>query len=155
MSLDIMSMIVDIDKIYLYAKDSYETKYQLIINKRESTSLNMQAFIEYSNDMDDIYKNIEENNLIRECKLSIVLDDMIVDMLSNRNCQQRVTENIVRNKKLNISFVFNTQSYSKQEFQQITINHLSDIDFKDYKSLQKIYYKTTLFFKQWCYSCII
>ena len=51
-------MIVDIDKICLYAKDSYETKYQLIINKRESTSLNMQAFIEYSNDMDDIYKNI-------------------------------------------------------------------------------------------------
>ena len=107
-----------------------------------------KAFIEYSNDMDDIYKNIEENNLIRECKVLIVLDDMIVDMLSNRNCQQTVTENIVRNKKLNISFVFNTQSYSKQEFQQITINHLSDIDFKDYKSLQKIYYKTTLFFKQ-------
>ena len=105
--------------------------------------------------MDDIYKNIEENNLIRECKVLIVLDDMIVDMLSNRNCQHTVTENIVRNKKLNISFVFNTQSYSKQEFQQITINHLSDIDFKDYKSLQKIYYKTTLFFKQWCYSCII
>ena len=73
-----------------------------------------KAVIEYPNDMDDIYKNIEENNLIRECKLSIVLDDMIVDMLSNRNCQQRVTENIVRNKKLNISFVFNTQSYSKQ-----------------------------------------
>ena len=80
-----------------------------------------KAFIEYPNDMDDIYKNIEENNLIRECKLSIVLDDMIVDMLSNRNCQQRVTENIVRNKKLNISFVFNTQSYSKQT--RVSTNH--------------------------------
>ena len=75
-----------------------------------------KAFIEYPNDMDDIYKN-----LIRECKLSIVLDDMIVDMLSNRNCQQRVTENIVRNKKLNISFVFNTQSYSKQT--RVSTNH--------------------------------
>ena len=73
MSLDIMSMIVDIDKIYLYAKDSYETKYQLIINKRESTSLNMQAFIEYSNDMDDIYKNIEENNSNNEHKILILL----------------------------------------------------------------------------------
>ena len=73
MSLDIMSMIVDIDKIYLYAKDSYETKYQLITNKRESTSLNMQAFIEYSNDMDDIYKNIEENNSNNEHKILILL----------------------------------------------------------------------------------
>ena len=73
MSLDIMSMIVDIDKIYLYAKDSYETKHQLIINKRESTSLNMQAFIEYSNDMDDIYKNIEENNSNNEHKILILL----------------------------------------------------------------------------------
>ena len=66
-------MIVDIDKIYLYAKDSCETKYQLIINKRESTSLNMQAFIEYSNDMDDIYKNIEENNSNNEHKILILL----------------------------------------------------------------------------------
>ena len=80
-----------------------------------------KAFIEYSNDMDDIYKNIEENTLIRECKVLIVLDDMIVDMLSNRNCQQTVTENIVRNKKLNISFVFNTQSYSKQT--RVSTNH--------------------------------
>ena len=71
--------------------------------------------------MDDIYKNIEESNLIRECKVLIVLDDMIVDMLSNRNCQQRVTENIVRNKKPNISFVFNTQSYSKQS--RVSTNH--------------------------------
>ena len=80
-----------------------------------------KAFIEYSNDMDDIYKNIEENNLIRECKVLIALDDMIVDMLSNRNCQQTVTENIVRNKKLNISFVFNTQWYSKET--RVSTNH--------------------------------
>ena len=54
----------DIDKIYLYAKDPYEAKYQFLINKRESTGLkhfnDSKAFIEYSNDMDDIYKNIEE-----------------------------------------------------------------------------------------------
>ena len=64
----------DIDKIYLYAKGPYEAKYQLLINKRESTGLkylnDSKAFIEYSfywilillNDMDDIYKNIEEYN---------------------------------------------------------------------------------------------
>ena len=48
----------DIDKIYLYAKDPYEAKYQLLINKRESTGLkylnDSKAFIEYSNDMDVI-----------------------------------------------------------------------------------------------------
>ena len=53
----------DIDKIYLYAKDPYEAKYQFLVNKRESTAskhLNdSKAFIEYSNNMDNIYKNIE------------------------------------------------------------------------------------------------
>ena len=56
----------DIYKIYLYAKDPSEGKYQLLINKRESSSLKYlnypKAFIEYSDDMDDIYKNIEEYN---------------------------------------------------------------------------------------------
>ena len=56
----------DIDKIYLHAKDPYEAKYQLPINKRESRGLkylnDWKAFIKYSNDMDDIYKNIEEYN---------------------------------------------------------------------------------------------
>ena len=56
----------DIDKINLFAKDPYEAKYQLLINKRESTGLkyliDSKAFIKYSNDMDDIYKNIEEYN---------------------------------------------------------------------------------------------
>ena len=47
----------------LYAKDPYEAKYQLLINKRKSADLkylyNSKAYIEPSNDMDDIYKNIE------------------------------------------------------------------------------------------------
>ena len=56
----------DIDKINLYAKDPYEAKHQFWINKRENTGVkhfsDSKAFIEYSNDMDDIYKNIEEYN---------------------------------------------------------------------------------------------
>ena len=56
----------DIDKIYLYTKDPYEAKYQFLINKRESTGLkhfnDPKAFIEYSNDMHETYKNIEEYN---------------------------------------------------------------------------------------------
>ena len=56
----------DIVETYLYAKDPYEEKYQLVINKRENTCLkyfnDLKAFIEYSNDMDDIHKNIKEYN---------------------------------------------------------------------------------------------
>ena len=48
----------DIYKYFLYAKNLYEAKYQLLINNRESTGLNyfndLKAFIEYSNDRDDI-----------------------------------------------------------------------------------------------------
>ena len=76
----------DIDKIYLYAKDPYEAKYQYLINKRESVGINHfndpKAFIEYSNDMQDVYKNIDECNPDKERKL-IVFDDMIVDMINN------------------------------------------------------------------------
>ena len=57
----------DIDKIYLYARDPYEVKYQFLINKRESIGLkhfnHLKAFIEYLNDMQDVYKNIEEYNI--------------------------------------------------------------------------------------------
>ena len=52
----------DIDETYLYAKDLYETKHQFLINKRENTELknlnDPKTFIEYSNDMQDVYKNI-------------------------------------------------------------------------------------------------
>ena len=50
----------DIDKIYLYAKDPYEAKYQYLINKREKVGLyhfnDPKAFIECSNDMQDFIK---------------------------------------------------------------------------------------------------
>ena len=50
-----------IDKIYLYSKDTYEKKYQLLINKSENPN-DSKAFVEYSNGMDDIYENIKEYN---------------------------------------------------------------------------------------------
>ena len=56
----------DIDKIYLYAKDPYESKYQYLINKRESVGINhfndSKAFIDYSNNMHDVYRNIDDYN---------------------------------------------------------------------------------------------
>ena len=63
----------DIDKKYLYAKDPHEAKYQFLINKRESTKLkhfnDPKAFIEYSNDIQDVYKNIDKYNVDKERKI--------------------------------------------------------------------------------------
>ena len=62
--LNLINNQLDIDKIYLYAKDPYEAKYQFLINKIESAGLKHfnypKAFIEYSNDMQDVYKNIDD-----------------------------------------------------------------------------------------------
>ena len=67
MLLNLINHQPDINQMYLYAKDLYEAKYQLLINKRENVGLkhwnDSKAFIEYSNDMQDVYKNPEEYNL--------------------------------------------------------------------------------------------
>ena len=107
----------DIDKIYLYAKDPYEAKYKYLINKRESVGLNhfndSKAFIEYSNDMHDVYKNTDEYNSDKENKILIVFDDVIADMISKKKLNSIVTEPFIRERKLNIFLVFITQSYVK------------------------------------------
>ena len=103
----------DIDKIYLYAKDPYENKYQFLINKRESIGLkhfnDPKAFIEYSNDMQDVYKNIDEYNIDKERKIVIVFGDMIADVINNKKLNSVVTELFMSGRKLNISLVFITQ----------------------------------------------
>ena len=103
----------DIDKIYLYAKDPYEAKYQFLINKRESTGLkhfnDYKAFTEYSNDMHNVYKNIDEYNIDKERKLLIVFDVTI----NNKKLNSVGTELFIRGRKLNISLIFITQSYFK------------------------------------------
>ena len=77
----------DIDKTYLYAKDTYKGKYQYLINKREKVGLDHfkdpKAFMEYSNDMQDVYNNIENYNPGKKRKILIVFDDMIADMINN------------------------------------------------------------------------
>ena len=65
--LNLVNHEPDVDKIYLYAKDPYKAKYQLLINKKESINT------KYLNDskallnthriwMDDIYENKKEYN---------------------------------------------------------------------------------------------
>ena len=86
--LNLINSQQDIDKIYLYVKDPYEDKYQYLINKRESVGLkhfnDPKAFIEYSNDMHKVYKNIDNYNLSKENKIFIVFDDMITDIINNK-----------------------------------------------------------------------
>ena len=94
--LNLINNQSDIDKIYLYAKDPYEAKYQFLINKREGTGLKhfnvSKAFTEYSNDMYDVYKNIDEYNIDKERKILIVFDYMIAGKTSNKRLNSIVTE---------------------------------------------------------------
>ena len=116
--------------------------------------------MEYSNDIEDVYKNIENYNPGKKHKILIVFDDMIADMVNNKKLNPVVTDLFIRARKLNISIVFITQSYfkvpkdvrlnstyffitripNKRELQQIALNHSSDLYFKDFI---KIYKKCT------------
>ena len=113
--------------------------------------------MEYSNDMQDVYKNIEDYNPGKKCKVLIVFDDMIADMINNKKLNSKVIELFIRGRRLNISIVFITQSYfkvpkdvrldsthffimkipNKRELQQIALNHSLDIDFKDFMKIFK------------------
>ena len=105
--------------------------------------------------MDDIYKNIGQYNPNKKRKISIIFDDMIVDMLNNKKLNPIATELIIRGRKLNNSLVFITQFYfavlknirlnstnysimkipNKRELQQML--KYSDIDFQDFMNLYK------------------
>ena len=77
----------DIDKIYLYAKDLSEPKYEFLIEKREDAGIkhlnDPNAFIECSSTMDDIFEKINDYKPSRQKNL-IVFDDMIADIMSNK-----------------------------------------------------------------------
>ena len=109
----------------MFAKDLYEPKYQFLINRRESIRLknfnDPKAFIEYSNDICDVYKNIDDYNPDKENKILIVFNDMIADMINNKKLNSIVTELFIRGRKLNISLVFITQSYFKAP-KDVTLN---------------------------------
>ena len=163
MFLNLINNQSDVDKMYLYAKDPYEGKYKFLINKRENIGLkhfnDPKTFVEYSNDMQDVYKNIEEYNVDKERKILIVFDGMIPDMINNKKLNSVVTELFITDRKLNIFLSFITQSYSKvpkdvrlnsthffimklpnkRELQQIALNHSSDISSKDFIKIHKKY----------------
>ena len=69
--------------------------------------------MEHSNDMQDVYKSIEDYNSRKNRNILIIFDDMIADMINNEKSNPIVTELFIRGRKLNISIVFITQSYFK------------------------------------------
>ena len=107
--------------------------------------------------MHDVYKNIDEYDHDKENKILIVFDDKIPDMIHNKKLESIVTEMFIRGRKLNSSLVFITQSYfkvpkdvrlntnhffiakicNKRELQQIAINHLSNINTKDFANIYR------------------
>ena len=145
-----------IDKIYLYAKNTDEKKYKFLINKREQAGLknlnDLHAFIEYSNDMNDVFDNIDDYNKNRDKKVLIIFDDMIADIMRSAKFKAIVKELFIRCRKLNISTVFITQSYfripkdarlntthyilmkigSKKELKNIAEENSGHLDFKDF-----------------------
>ena len=153
-----------IDKIYLYAKDTDEEKYQYLINKIEPVGIknlnDPYAFMEYSNDMNDVLENINNYNKNRDKKVLIIFDHMIADIMRSKKFKAIVKEHFIRCRKLNISIVFITQSYfrtpkdarlnsthyismkisNKKELRSIAEKNSGHLDFKD--SLKKCNYCT-------------
>ena len=107
--------------------------------------------------MCDVYKNIDEYNIDKEHKILIVFDDMIADIIKNKKLNSIVTELFIRDRKINNSLVFITQSYfkvpkdvrlntshffnakipNKRELQQIATNHSSGISTKDFTNIYR------------------
>ena len=113
--LNLVNEQKDIDKIYLYAKDLSEPKYEYLIKNRENAGIKHvndgNAFIECSNTMDDVYDSINDYNPNRRRKILIVFDDMIADIMTNKEFQAITNELFIRCRKIKISLVFITKSY--------------------------------------------
>ena len=154
--LNLINEQEDVDKIYLYAKDLRELKYEHLCNNRKNAGIkhlnDSKAFIECSNTRNDVYMNIDNCNPNKKRKILIVFDDMIADIMTNKIFQSIIKELFIRCRKKNASLVFITQSYysvSKDvrlnsthflimkiniriELQNIATNHSADINYKDF-----------------------
>ena len=100
---------------YIYTLKTQTKKYQFLINKRGQAGIknlnDPHAFIEYSNDVDDVFDNINNYNKNRDKKVLIIFNNMIADIMRSEKFKTIVKELFIRCRKLNISIVFITQSY--------------------------------------------
>ena len=138
--LQLINNLHPIDKIYLYAKDIHEPKYEYLINKREQAGIknlnDPQAFIEYSDDMNDDINNYNKN---RDKKVLIVFDDMIADIEHNKNFKRIIKELFYRARKINVSIVFITQSYFRAlKDARLNSRHYIIMKINDKKELKRI-----------------
>ena len=154
--LHLINNLHPIDKIYLYEKDIHEAKYEYLINKIEQTGIknlnDPHAFIEYSDDIDDVLDDINNFNKNRDKKVLIVFVDMIADIEYNKKFKRIIKELFYRARKINVSIVFITQSYfralkdarlnsthdiqtkigNKKELKRIAEEQLGHLDYKDF-----------------------
>ena len=154
--LHLIARLHPIDKSYLYAQDLSEPKYEYLIKNREQAGIkNLQdpkAFIEYSDDMNDVYSDINNYNKKRDQKVLLVFDDMIADIEYNKDFKRTIKELFYRARKLSVSIVFITQSYfralkdsrlnskhyilmkigNKKELKNIAEEKSGNLDYKDF-----------------------
>ena len=110
--LPLINDLHPIDNFFLYAKDLHEPKYEYLMNKREQARIknlnDPKAFIEYSNDMDDVLDDINNYNKNRDKKVLIVFDDIIADIEYNKNFKRIIKKLFYGARKINVSIVFIT-----------------------------------------------
>ena len=161
--LHLINNLHPIDKIYLYAKDIHEPKYEYLINKKEQAGIknlnDLHAFIEYSDDMNYVLDDINNYNKNRDKKVLIVLDDMIADIEYNKNLKRIIKELFYRARKINVSVVFITQFYfralkdarlnskhyilmkigNEEELKRIAEEKSGHFDYKDFLKMYNYY----------------
>ena len=140
--LHLINNLHPIDKIYLYAKDLHEPKYEYLINKREQAGIknlnDPHAFIEYSNDMNDVLDDINNYNKNSDKKVLIVFDDMIADIEYNKNFKRIIKELFYRARKTNVSIVFITSYFRALKDARLNSTHYILIKIGNKKELKSI-----------------
>ena len=141
---------------YLYPQEIHKPKYKHLIDKREQVRIknlnDPHAFLEYSDDMDDVLDDINNYNKNRDKKILIVFDDLIADIEYNKNFKRIIKELFYGARKINVSIVFITQSYfralkdarlnsthyilmkisNKKELKRIAEEKSGHLDYKDF-----------------------
>ena len=141
---DIINEREDIDKIYLFARDLNE----LLINTRKKAGINHyndeNEFIESFDSMDYVFFNIDDFNIGRKRKVVIIFDDMIPDIVTNKNYQQVIKELFMRSRKINIYLIilsfFSIPKNNTYELNNIASSFCCDIERRD---ILKLYRKHT------------
>ena len=168
--LHLINDLHPIDKIYLYAKDLHEPRHEYLMNKTEQAGIknlnDPHAFIEYSDDMNDVLDDINNYSKNRDKKVLIVFDDMIADIEYNKNFKRIIKELFYRARKINLSIVFITQSYfralkdarlnsthyilmkigNKKELKSIAEEKSGHLDYKDFLEMYNYCIKEPYFF---------